>query len=100
MELLPLFLNLNGRAVVLVGGGRVAAGKLQQLLTAGAQVRLISPEISEEVGDVVARAAAGRHTEGGPPPVEIAPRPFVPEDLDGAWLAVAAATPDVNREVA
>ena len=30
--LLPLFLNLAGRRVVLVGGGPVAAGKLQQLL--------------------------------------------------------------------
>ena len=27
-------------------------------------------------------------------------RPFVPTDLDEAWLVVAAATPDVNREVA
>ncbi len=40
MELMPLFLNLNGRAVVLVGGGRVAAGKLQQLLAVGARVNM------------------------------------------------------------
>ncbi len=35
-ELLPLFLDLTGRDVLLVGGGPVAAGKLQQLLAAGA----------------------------------------------------------------
>ena len=99
-DLLPLFVNLNGRAVVLVGGGRVAAGKLQQLLTAGARVRLISPEISEEVGTVVERASARRPINNTAPPVDIAPRAFVPEDLDGAWLAVAAATPEVNRAVA
>ena len=37
-ELLPLFLNLTGRDVVLVGGGPVATAKLRQLLAAGADV--------------------------------------------------------------
>ena len=32
--------------------------------------------------------------------MSIAQRPFVPADLDGAWLVVAAATPEVNRQVA
>src|SRR5258706_13997315 len=91
MELLPLFLNLNGRAVVLVGGGRVAAGKLQQLLTVGARVRIVAPDISAATVDLVSRGA-GR--------MEIVPRRFVPSDLDGAWLVVAAATPGVNAEVA
>jgi siroheme synthase-like protein len=91
MELLPLFLNLNGRAVVLVGGGRVAAGKLQQLLTVGARVRIVAPDISTATVDLVSRGA---------PRVEIVPRRFVPSDLDGAWLVVAAATPEVNAEVA
>jgi uroporphyrin-III C-methyltransferase/precorrin-2 dehydrogenase/sirohydrochlorin ferrochelatase len=84
-ELLPLFLNLTGREVVLVGGGPVATAKLRQLLAAGARVRLVSPEITDEI----ARQ-----------PVTIAHRPFAPSDLDGAWLVVAAATPDVNRQVA
>ena len=91
MELLPLFLNLTGRAVVLVGGGRVAAAKLQQLLAAGARVRVVAPDISPATVDVLSR---------GVPRVEIVPRRFVPSDLDGAWLVVAAATPEVNREVA
>ena len=68
MELLPLFLNLNGRAVVLVGGGRVAAGKLQQLLTVGARVRIVAPDISTATVDLVSRGA---------PRVEIVPRRFV-----------------------
>jgi uroporphyrin-III C-methyltransferase/precorrin-2 dehydrogenase/sirohydrochlorin ferrochelatase len=90
-DLLPLFLNLTGRTVVLVGGGRVAAGKLQQLLAAGARVRVVAPEISAAAVDLVSRGA---------PRVEIIPRRFMPSDLDGAWLVVAAATPEVNREVA
>ena len=90
-ELLPLFLNLSGRSVVLVGGGRVAAGKLRQLLAAGALVRIVAPDIASATLDVVSQRAPG---------VEIVPRAFVPADLDGAWLVVAAATPKVNREVA
>jgi siroheme synthase-like protein len=91
MELMPLFLNLNGRAVVLVGGGRVAAGKLQQLLAVGARVRIVAPNISPATVNVLL---------GAGPRVEIVPRRFVPSDLDGAWLVVAAATPEANAEVA
>ncbi len=90
-DLLPLFLNLTGRSVVLVGGGRVAAGKLQQLLAVGARVCIVAPDISAATVDVIAR---------GTPRVDIVPRPFAATDLDGAWLVVAAATPEVNRAVA
>ena len=59
-ELLPLFLNLSGRSVVLVGGGRVAAGKLRQLLAAGASVTVVAPEIRDEIADLVGRPLQGR----------------------------------------
>jgi len=86
-NLLPLFLDLTGRAVLLVGGGRVATAKLQQLRAAGARVRVVAPEISEEILKTA-------------PQVQIALRPFLPADLDGVWLVVAAATRPVNGEVA
>lgn len=84
-DLLPLFLNLAGRRVLLVGGGRIAEAKLRQLLATGACVRVVAPEIAAPI-----RAAS----------VELVQRGFIPEDLDGVWLVVAAATPDVNRMVA
>ena len=84
-ELLPVFLHLRGRRVVLVGAGPVGASKLGQLLAAGAEVRVIAPEVHADV------TAA---------PVQIEQREFVASDLDDAWLVVAAATPDVNRQVA
>jgi len=84
-DLLPLFLTLAGRDVVLVGGGAVATSKLRALIETGARVRVIAPVVTAEI------EAAG---------VEIARRAFVATDLDGAWLVVAAATPEVNREVA
>ena len=91
-DLLPLFLNLSGRTVVLVGGGPVATSKLRPLLAAGARVRIVAPDVTEEMA-VIAAASA-------PHQVSIAQRPFEPADLDGAWLVVAAATPEVNRQVA
>jgi siroheme synthase-like protein len=100
MELLPLFLNLTGRAVLLVGGGRVAAGKLKQLLAVGARVRVVAPELCGELA-AIASAHGG---DGDPEPVArqltLAQRRFVESDLDDVWLVVAAATPEANREVA
>ncbi len=84
-ELLPIFLHLRGRRVVLVGAGPVGASKLAALLAAGAEVRVVAPDIHPDV-----EAA----------PVTIERRPFVPTDLDDAWFVVAAATPEVNRAVA
>lgn len=83
--LYPVFLKLAGRRVVLVGGGRVAAQKLVGLAAAGAAVTVVAPEIRPEL------RAAG---------VELRERAFAPADLDGAWFAVAAAPPEVNRQVA
>jgi uroporphyrin-III C-methyltransferase / precorrin-2 dehydrogenase / sirohydrochlorin ferrochelatase len=83
--LFPTFLKLGGRRVLVVGGGPVAAGKLQGLIEAGATVTVVAPEIRPEI------TAAG---------VEIAQRAFVPSDLDGVFFVVAAAPPAVNRGVA
>lgn len=80
----PTFLKLQSRRVVLVGGGRVAAGKLQSLLDAGAEVTVVAPEIRAEMQR---------------PGVTLVRRRFEENDLSDAWWVVAAAPPDVNREV-
>jgi siroheme synthase-like protein len=84
-QVYPVFLRLESRRAVLVGGGRVAAGKLPALLDAGARVTVVAPEIRPEL----------EH-----PGVTLLRRPFAPADLDGAFFAVAAAPPEVNRAVA
>ena len=83
--LFPTFLKMEGRRVLLVGGGPVAASKLQGLLDAGAEVTVVAPQMLLEI------AAA---------PVTTAMRPFHPSDVEGVSFVVAAAPPEVNREVA
>jgi len=85
VSVFPIFLKLAGRRVLVVGGGPVAASKLRGLLDAEATVVVVAPDVVPEI------AAA---------PVEILRRPFVPDDLEGISFVVAAAPPDVNREVA
>ncbi len=80
----PVFLKLSGRRVLLVGGGRVAAGKLAGLLADGAQVTVVAPEIRPEF------------SHSG---VKIVRREFDPGDLDDVWYVVAAAPPSVNEQV-
>jgi uroporphyrin-III C-methyltransferase/precorrin-2 dehydrogenase/sirohydrochlorin ferrochelatase len=80
----PAFLRLSGRRVVLVGGGRVAAGKLRGLIAEGAQVIVVAPEIRPELEQ---------------PGVVLERRGFEDSDLDDAWFVVAAAPSDVNRQV-
>ncbi len=86
LALYPVFLNLTHRPVVVVGGGAVAYAKLAELVRAGARVTVVAPEIRPEI-----TAFAG---------LIIVQRAFVPRDLDEAWFVVAAATGEVNRQVA
>jgi sulfate adenylyltransferase len=82
--LFPVFLKLSGRRVVVVGAGAVAATKVKSLVDAGAQVTVVAPEVRPELDR---------------PELTLVRRTFRPADLDGAWLVVAAAPPDVNRQV-
>jgi len=82
--LFPVFLKLSGRRVLVVGAGPVAASKVQSLLDTGAQVTVVAPEVRAEIDR---------------PGITVHRRAFQPGDVDGAWLVLAAATPEVNREV-
>lgn len=89
MSLFPLFLKLAGRKVLVVGGGPVAAAKVAALREAAADVSVVAPEVEPAVAEL---AATGK--------ISLARRSFEAADIDGVWLVVAAATPEVNRAVA
>lgn len=90
-EVYPIFLHqMNGARVVVVGGGAVGERKIQGLLAVGAQVCLISPQVTPELQ---AYAAAGK--------IEWIQRGFQTGDLVNALLAFAATNQrKVNQQVA
>ena len=77
MTLLPLFLDLARRPVLLVGGGSVARAKLATLKEAGADLRVVATRFS---------AAFHWEAKG----LRLRTRPFAPSDLDGVQLVIAA----------
>lgn len=84
--LYPVNLVVAGRRCVVVGGGEVAARKVDGLLAAGADVIVVAPSVDPSI-----------RSRGE---VAILERPYRAGDLDGAWLAIAATDdPKVNRQV-
>ena len=80
-------LDLKGMPCLVVGGGGVALRKIQSLLSSGANVTVVSPEVVPEI-----------ETFKG---IDIIRREFQPEDLDGKFLVISATNNrPVNESVA
>ena len=92
--LYPVFLDLSGLPVVVVGGGPVAASKLDGLLAAGALVTVVAPELDPAIRAI--RAGGDRSA----PRLRVIVERFRPAHLAGARYVVSAAPPEVNRAVA
>ena len=75
----PIFLDLSGQPVVVVGGGAVAERKIETLIAASARISVVSPEVTPAIA---AWGADGR--------LSIALRPYRRGDLAGVRLAYAA----------
>jgi uroporphyrin-III C-methyltransferase/precorrin-2 dehydrogenase/sirohydrochlorin ferrochelatase len=85
-----LGLRLEGRRVVVAGGGAVASRRVPALLDAGAEVLLVSPKVAASLEDL---AAAGR--------IRWEARTYRPGDCAAAWLVCACTDDaDVNAAVA
>ncbi len=90
LKYFPLFFDLNGLAVLVVGGGEVALRKVSLLRRAGASITVVAPQIAAPLEQL---AATGTLT--------LVRREFVPDDLSAARLVIVA-TPRraLNRWIA
>ena len=90
MRHFPAFISLHDRRAVVVGGGEAAGRKVALLCDAGAKVTVVAPALGGELAASVERGAA-----------TWVARPFTPNDLDGAAVAIVASGEDsVDRTVA
>lgn len=89
-RLYPAFLSLRGKTCVVVGGGRVAARKVRSLLSTGAHIVVISPQLHPELQALLAIESI-RHI----------PDTYSRAHLTGASLAFAATNdPAINQQAA
>lgn len=79
MDYLPLFHDLRGRRVLVVGGGEVALRKARLLTDAGACLQVVAPQIDESLAILVERT-------GG----QCLARQYAAGDLHGCVLVIAA----------
>jgi len=82
----PVNLLVAGRPCLVVGGGTVAARKVESLLACDATVRVVSPLVDDEIR--------------GWPEVAVEQRPYRRGDVEGQRLVISATdSPEVNRAV-
>jgi uroporphyrin-III C-methyltransferase/precorrin-2 dehydrogenase/sirohydrochlorin ferrochelatase len=82
----PLFLDLTGRRVLVVGGGEVAARRVERLVETDAHVVVVAPDVDERI------LATN---------VDVRRRTFEADDVAGVWLVFACTDDaDVNAVVA
>jgi uroporphyrin-III C-methyltransferase/precorrin-2 dehydrogenase/sirohydrochlorin ferrochelatase len=86
----PVFFDLTGQRVLVVGGGDVALRKISLLERTSALITVVAPDVAPEL---LARAASGK--------LKLAVREFIPADLDGVRLVIVATSRRaVNRWIA
>ncbi len=87
MKRLPLFLDLSDQPCLVIGGGAVAARKIQSLVDVGARVTVVAPLLGASAAEL-----AERHG------FEVALREFQETDVRGRLLVIAATgDAEVNR---
>ena len=90
MAFYPVNLNISNRRCLVVGGGSVAARKIESLLISDAAIRVVSPEVCGKISDM---ADSGR--------IEWIQRTYQQRDLDGVFLVFAATNqPNVQDMIA
>ncbi|MEQ9638279.1 MAG: siroheme synthase CysG [Devosia marina] len=84
LAVLPVFFDLRGKRVVVIGGDEPAAWKIELLAAAGARVDVYAEDVCEELSALA------------PTSIILHPRPWTPDDLEGAALAIADIADDAE----
>ena len=85
-NLFSIELNLEGRNVLVVGGGRIALRKVKTLLPTGAHITVVAPQIDPEFTTI--------------PSIVLKNRPYEPLDLRGIFMVfICTDKPVVNAQV-
>lgn len=87
MPLFPLFIDLRGKKCIVVGGGNVAARKIEALIGFEADITVISPEVTDRIKEL---EQAGE--------LSVIPRGYRGDDLEEAFLAIAATSDRQTNE--
>lgn len=75
----PVYLAIKDRLCVIIGGGQIAEGKIASLLECGGNIRMIAPEVTEDVQDMADSGV-----------LKLEKREYREGDLEGAFVAIAA----------
>jgi len=86
----PIFLNIQGKRCVVIGGGKVALRKVKMLLDCGANVSVISPKPHPDIAKLSKERA-----------IHLIQREYETQDLKGAVITIVCTdVKEVNRKVA
>ena len=86
-SLFPMFVKLDGRRCLVVGGGPIAESKVDSLLAAGARVTVVSPALTEQLERLQRQGAFEWHAGR-----------FEASDLQKAFLVIAATSDDATND--
>lgn len=86
MTYFPFYCDIEKKKWLLVGGGRVAAGKFSRLIAFTRKITVIAPEISDEIKNAACSETSFLERDG----VRLFERDFRTADLDDADIVVAA----------
>ena len=94
-HLFSIELNLEGRNVLVVGGGRIALRKVKTLLPTGARITVVAPQFDPEFSNVIASLEEAKQSI-----VDLVARPYATDDLRGVFMVfICTDKPAVNAQV-
>ena len=86
----PVYLDVKDRLCIIIGGGPIGEGKIAALLECDANIRMICPEVTQDVQDMADTGV-----------IELHKREYREGDLEGAFVVIAATDDNsVNRRIA